>query len=265
VTENLPMGIYLTGSYNYQVAKDANSISAEISGDAFDRNPIVSNPNKPVTANSLYGNTHRFVGAGVKKWDYKWGGTTVSLFGSYTSGNRFSYTYAGDVTNSSAAGINALLYVPTAAEIPNMQFADFTDLNGNVQNATVQRQALELFIEQDKYLSKHRGGYTARNGGQTPWFSEVDMRILQDFKLEGSKRIQLSFDIVNLGNLLYSQWGVRKYASTSGYYQPIAYVGNDPVSGIAQYQFDPSQKHTFTSSPDLPSRWQMEFGLRYIF
>ena len=264
VVENFSNGIYLTGSYNYQVAKDANSISAEISGDAFDRNPVVSNPNKPVTANSLYGNTHRFVLAGIKKFDYSWGATTFSLFGNWTSGNRFSYTYAGDLTNSSSAGINALLYVPTQAEIPNMQFTPYTDLSGKVQNAAVQQAALESFIEQDKYLSKHRGGYTARNGGQTPWFSEVDLRILQDFKLGDTKKIQLSFDVVNLGNLIKSSWGVRKYASTSGYFQPISYVGNNGA-GRAQYQFDPSQKSTFTSSPDLPSRWQIQFGLRYIF
>ena len=267
VTQNFTNGIYLTGSYNYQVAKDANSISAEISGDAFDRNPIVSNPNKPVTANSLYGNTHRFVIAGIKKFDYKWGATTFSIFANWTSGNRFSYTYAGDLTNSSSAGINALLYVPTAKEIPNMIFTPFTDLNGNVQNAAVQQAALESFIQQDKYLNKHRGQYTARNGGQTPWFSQADMRIMQDFKLGDTRKIQLSFDIVNLGNLISSSWGVRKYASTSGYFQPISYVG--PVGNIAgaqaQYQFDPSQKSTFTASPDLPSRWQMQFGIRYIF
>ena len=267
VVQTFENGLYLTGSYNYQVAKDANSISAEISGDAFDRNPIVSNPNKPVTANSLYGNTHRFVIAGIKKFDYKWGATTFSLFGNWTSGNRFSYTYAGDLTNSSPAGINALLYVPTKAEIGTMTFTPYTDVNSVVQSEAVQQAALESFIEQDKYLSKHRGGYTARNGGQTPWFSEVDLRILQDFKLGGTNRIQVSFDVVNLGNLIKSSWGVRKYASTSGYYQPISYVGNvgnDP-NGKAQYQFDPSQKSTFTSSPDLPSRWQMQVGLRYIF
>ena len=264
VTENLPMGLYLTGSYNYQVAKDANSISAEISGDAFDRNPVVSNPNIPVVAHSLYGNTHRFVVAGIKRLDYKWGATSFSLFANWTSGNRFSYTYAGDLTNSSSAGINALLYVPTQAEIPNMLFTPYVDLNGQTQSASVQQAALESFIGQDKYLSKHRGQYTERNGGQTPWFSQVDARILQDFKLGGSNRIQLSFDIVNLGNLLHSSWGVRKYASTSGYFQPISYVGNNGA-GQAQYQFDPSQKNTFTTSPDLPSRWQMNFGIRYIF
>jgi hypothetical protein len=264
VVQNFTNGIYLTGSYNYQVAKDANSISAEISGDAFDRNPVVSNPNKPVTANSLYGNRHRFVLAGIKRFDYKWGATTISLFGNWTSGNRFSYTYAGDLTNSSAAGINALLYVPTKAEIPNMLFTPYTDINGVEQNAAVQQAALESFIGQDKYLSKHRGQYTERNGGQTPWFSEVDMRVMQDFKLGGSHRIQISWDVVNLGNLVKSSWGVRKYASTSGYFQPISYVGNNGA-GVAQYQFDPSQKTTFTTSPDLPSRWQMQFGLRYIF
>ncbi|HVU98391.1 MAG TPA: carboxypeptidase regulatory-like domain-containing protein [Puia sp.] len=266
VTENLPMGLYLTGSYNYQVAKDANSISAEISGDAFDRNPIVSNPNIPVVAHSLYGNTHRFVVAGIKRWDYKWGATSVSLFGNWTSGNRFSYTYAGDLTNSSGAGINALLYVPTAAEIGSMIFTPYTDVKGVVQSPAVQRQALEAFIQQDNYLSKHRGQYTERNGGQTPWWSQVDMRVLQDFKLDekGGQRIQLSMDVVNLGNLISSNWGVRKYASTSGYFQPISYVGTNG-SGQAMYQFDPAQTKTFTSSPDLPSRWQIQFGVRYIF
>jgi carboxypeptidase family protein len=266
-TQNFQNGIYLTGSYNYQVAKDANSISAEISGDAFDRNPIVSNPNKPVVANSLYGNTHRFVLAGIKKFDYKWGATTISFFANWTSGNRFSYTYAGDLTNTSAAGINALLYVPTAKEIPNMLFTPLTDVNGVIQSPAVQQAALESFIRQDKYLNSHRGQYTARNGGQTPWFSQADMRILQDFKLGDTRKIQLSFDIINLGNLISSSWGVRKYASTSGYYQPIAYVGTvgNVVGAQAQYQFDPSQKSTFTASPDLPSRWQMQFGIRYIF
>ena len=33
-------------AYNYLVAKDASSISAEISSDAFDRNPILNNANE---------------------------------------------------------------------------------------------------------------------------------------------------------------------------------------------------------------------------
>ena len=65
-------------------------------------------------------------------------------------------------------------------------------------------------------------------------------------------------------NLLNSSWGVRKLATNSGFYQPLSVSG---FSGAGQpiFNFDPSTKSTFTASPDLISRWQMQFGLRYIF
>jgi hypothetical protein len=46
-------GLYLQASYNYLVSKDASSISAEISSDAFDRNPILNNANEAINSNSL--------------------------------------------------------------------------------------------------------------------------------------------------------------------------------------------------------------------
>ncbi len=88
-------GLFVMAAYNFNVAKDASSISAEISSDAFDRNPILNNANAAIESNSLYGNKHRFFVAGSKKFDYgagKWG-TTISLFSSWTSGNRFAYVY----------------------------------------------------------------------------------------------------------------------------------------------------------------------------
>ncbi|HTI07895.1 MAG TPA: carboxypeptidase regulatory-like domain-containing protein [Puia sp.] len=261
-------GWYLTGSYNYLVAKDASSISAEISGDAFDRNPVLGNSNIAVSSPSLYGNTHRFVLAAIKKFDYGKGkyATTVSLFSNWTSGNRFSYVYGGDVNNDGSA-FNDLMYIPTQAEIGNMNFTTLTDAEGHSQNGAAQGAALEAFIQQDKYLSKHRGQYSGKYAGVTPWFSQADMRILQDFYFKhGSKTqtVQVSLDIVNIGNLISSKWGLRKYASTTGYFQPMTYGGVDG-NGKAVYQFDPSQTSTFTTSPDLPSRWQMQVGLRYIF
>ncbi len=261
-------GFFAMFGYNYLIAKDASSVSAEISSDAFDRNQVVGNANKAVLSNSLYGNNHRFLLAGTKRFSYgednKWG-TTISFFSSWTSGNRFSYTYNGDINNDGSS-LNDLLYVPTDAEISNMNFVAFTDANGVVQSAATQQTAFKNFIAQDKYLSSRRGQYTEKNGGQTPWFSQLDMRVLQDLKFKTGKNsyrtIQLSLDIVNLGNLLNSNWGVRKYASTASYYQPLTvnYNSNSPT-----YVFDPSLKSTFISSPELPSRWQMQFGLRYIF
>jgi len=262
--QNFTNNLFAMVGYNYLIAKDASSISAEISSDAFDRNPILNNANAARLTPSLYGNKHRILAAGSKKFEYgdnKRFATTISLFANWTSGNRFAYVYGGDI-NGDGTGSNDLLYVPTDAEIDVMSFNSLTDVNGVLQNQAAQRVAFKRFIAQDNYLSDLRGRYTEKYGAESPWFSQIDFRILQDFKFGNSNIIQLSVDIVNLGNLINSKWGVRKYATTAGYFQPLSVglSGNTPT-----YQFDPSLTQTFTSSPDLPSRWQMQFGIRYIF
>ena len=264
-------GLYLQASYNYLISKDASSISAEISSDAFDRNPILNNANADINSTSLYGNTHRFVLAGIKKFDYGKDnayGTTISFFANWVSGDRFAYVYGGDINND-GTGTNDLLYVPTDNEINSMQFnSDFKDVFGNPISVEAQRTGFKNYIASDKYLTKRKGNYTEKYAGQTPWFSQVDVRILQDFnfKTGGKKQtVQFSIDIQNFGNLLSSKWGVRKVATNSGFFQPISV--NVPAEGQGQavYSFDPTLKSTFNSSPDLFSRWQMQFGLRYIF
>src|SRR5206468_1549775 len=87
-------GYYMMIGYNYMTAEDASSISAEISGDAFDRNPAINNVNEAISTPSLYGNKHRVLGAGYKKFSYKNMATTVSVFFQYVKGGRFTYTYA---------------------------------------------------------------------------------------------------------------------------------------------------------------------------
>ena len=264
--QSFPKGLFVMAAYNFNIAKDASSISAEISSDAFDRNPILNNANKAILSNSLYGNKHRFYIAASKKYEYgddkKWG-TTISLFSSWTSGNRFAYVYGGDI-NLDGTNSNDLLYVPTDAEIDVMPFTDLTDINGVVQNAAAQRTALKKFIAQDDYLNGLRGKYTTKYGGESPWYSQLDLRILQDLIIntKSKQTVQFSVNVVNLGNMISSKWGVRKYATTSGYYQPLSvdYVGNVPT-----YRFDPSQTKTFVESPDLISRWQVQLGLRFIF
>lgn len=264
---NFAKGLFILAAYNYNIAKDASSISAEISSDAFDRNPILNNANRAVNSYSLYGNKHRIFIATSKKFDYgkdnKWA-TTVSLFSSWTSGNRFAYVYGGDINNDGTFS-NDLLYVPTNAEIDAMDFAPVPDIDGNIQSPQTQRQAFKNFISQDAYLSRRRGKYTEKYGGETPWYGQLDLRILQDLNIKTGRKtstVQLSIDIINLGNLYNSRWGVRKYATTSGYYQPLSVTYND---NNPEYTFDPTLFSTFVSSPDLLSRWQMQLGLRYIF
>ncbi len=255
-------GLYTSLAYNYLDAKDASSIEAEISSDAFDRNPALGNVNLARLANSVYGNKHRVVGNANKTFKYgngKWA-TTLSLYAEYSKGGRFSYTYAGDINNDGASSFgNDLIYVPTEAEINSMSFVQ-PQFTGDPTQAQ-QRAALNAFIAQDKYLSTRRGDYAERNAVLSPWYSRYDFRLLQDYNLSNGHVIQFSADILNIGNFINSDWGVREFPTNT----QIIGANLDEATGNVTYSFDPNLTKTFTPSTGLASRWQMQFGLRYSF
>jgi hypothetical protein len=251
-------GLFGSVAYNYLVAKDVNSIEAEITGDAFAFNPAVGNVNNAVLSNSKYGDTHRFIGVGSKKWKYgandKWA-TTVSTFFEYAQGGRFNYIYGGDVNNDGSP-TNDLIYVPTTAEIGAMTFS------GAGQGA-----AFDAFINQDKYLSERRGQYAERYGALAPWRGKWDMKLIQDYNFKPSSSsdktntIQFSVDILNVGNLLNSDWGLVQVPTSI---QPIG-VSVDQNTKSPTYTFNGTQTKTFNYDASLLSRWQAQFGIRYIF
>jgi len=86
---------------------------------------------------------------------------------------------------------------------------------------------------------------------------------LQDYKFmigERTQRIQFSLDILNIGNLINSNWGVKQLPVNT---QPIGVsVDGD---GVPTYSFDTDLKNTFSNDFSLDSRWQARLGLRYIF
>lgn len=248
-------GLFTSIGYNFLDAQDASSIEAEISSDAYDRNPAIGHVNEAVLAPSLYGNRHRVIGSAHKQWVYGPWATTFGLVFEYAQGNRFSYTYSGDI-NGDGSGLNDLLYIPTSGEIGQMQFS------GDAAQQSAQRSAFEAFIQQDDYLSDNRGSYVEKYGILSPWFSTWDLRLLQDYSFasgDKTQTIQFSIDILNFGNLISSNWGVRQFVTNT---QP---VGVSVADGVPTYSFDTSLQSTFVDDFSLLSRWQLQFGLRYIF
>ncbi|WP_298497857.1 TonB-dependent receptor [uncultured Algibacter sp.] len=246
-------GLYTMLAYSFLNSKDVNSIEAEITSDAFAGNPVVGNVNDDVLSYSKYGDTHRFIGVASKKWNYgndKWS-TTISTFFEYAQGGRFNYTYGGDI-NGDGSRINDLIYIPTSTEINQMQFA-----------TTADAAALEAYISQDDYLNGRRGQYAERYGALAPWRGKWDVKFLQDYKFKVSENktntIQFSIDVLNIGNLLNSDWGIIQQPNSI---QPIG-VSVDG-SGVPTYSFNGSEK-TFGFDSSLASRWQAQVGLRYIF
>lgn len=243
--------------YNYLFAEEVNSIDAEISSDAYARNPAnISNTNVADLAPSLYGNKHRFMGVFSKKFEYGNGlATTVSLFGELVKGGRYSYTYSGDINND-GSGLNDLIYIPTQAELSQMTFS------GDATAQEAQRAAFGAYIAQDEYLSERRGKYAERYGALSPWYNNIDLKILQDVAVSEGNKFQISLDILNVGNLLNNAWGVRQRATNTGLNQPI---GVSVTDGNPVYSFDTNIKNTFYNDFGLNSRWRAQIGLRYIF
>jgi len=247
--------LFASVGYNFLQSRDVNSNTREISSDIFEGNPILLNPNTPGTAPSDFGNRHRFVGSANKSFFYgsndRWR-TAFSLFFEVAKGGRFSYTYAGDA-NLDGSPLNDLIYVPSVQELDDYIFVG--------SNPEQQRAALNSFIEQDSYLSSRRGQFAERNAILSPWFSRIDLRVMQDFKINERNRIQLSMDVLNLGNLISSSRGVRQLPVNT---QPIG-INVDPETLEPVFNFDTSQTSTFVDDFSLRSRWQIQFGARYIF
>lgn len=256
-------GFYLTGAYTYAQAKDITSNPGEIAGDAFQRLPVVGNPNQPQLAYSDFGLRHRFIAAGGRRFAYAHEklATTLGFFFEAGQGNRFSYTYAGDLNRDGIDG-NDLIFIPNAQNQINL--VAYTNAAGQTVTPDQQWQQLNNYISQDDYLSQHRGSYAERNGSLSPWYTQLDIKVLQDFTVTTSggrkNTLQLSFDMLNVGNLLNANWGNRYIVGNNRLIEATYPTGaNAPA-----YTFRGGNQ-TFFTDTSLASRWRAQVGIRYIF
>jgi hypothetical protein len=79
-------------------------------------------------------------------------------------------------------------------------------------------------------------------------------------KSSKTNTIQLSLDVLNVGNLLNSDWGLVQVPTSV---QPIGVSVNN--ANVPTYTFSGQQTKTFNFDASLLSRWQAQFGVRYIF
>lgn len=264
VSKTWDNGFYVSAFYTYQNSKDLTSIPAEIAADAFQRNPIVGNPNESNFSWSRYGLTHRFIASLGYQVNYGKFSSSFSGFFEYGKGGRYSYTYAGDINLDGIATNNDLLYVPSSASDINIGTVDGTGNGVPAADAAAQYTALSAFIDQDSYLSTRRGDYAERHGAQLPGFGQFDFKFVESFNFEIAgkpNQLQLSFDVLNLGNLLNSSWGVRQLTNNTS---PISVNGIDN-NGTPWLSFDTSLEDSYINDFSLASKWQMQIGIRWIF
>ncbi len=256
--------------YNYLDARNSLK-STEIASVLWQNQPVQGDPNRPGLSYSEFGQRHRLIAAFT--YSRTWSPalrTQIGIFAETAEGNRFagaggnrySFIYSGDV-NGDGQGGNDLIYIPRNQS--EILLDPCPSACGSATTPAAQWAALDAFINQDSYLSAHRGQVAQRFGAVNPWYSDVDLRILQDFSATGGANrhgFQVSFDILNVGNLVNSDWGVRKVASAAAT-SPLTLV-RFTAAGTPVFNFTgPSQ--TYIDDPSVVSRWRIQLGLRYLF
>ena len=262
VSKTWKFGLSLMAAYTYLSAMDITTLTSKIAANAFQSRPVIGNPNHSQYSWSGFGLKHRIIASAAYRVTYGRMASTFSFFYDAGKGNRFSYVYAGDL-NQDGIRNNDLLYVPASQK--DIHFGT-VDANGNgvtAPDAAAEWKALNAFINQDPYLKTRRGQYAQRNGAMLPWYSQLDFKFMQDFYVSKNKKhkIQISLDILNLGNLIDANWGIRQFSTT---HSPISVKGVDK-NGVPYFKFDSNLKNSYVDDVSLRSKWQMQLGLRYIF
>ena len=192
--------------------------------------------------------------------------TTFSIFYTAQPQERYSYRYGGDINGDGQS--NDVMYIPK--DPSEISFVEGATLNGKTYTAQQQSDAFFAFINNDKYLKDHKGEYMKKYGATLPWNHSLDLRVLQDFILRKSSAkhtIQVSLDVINLLNLLNSDWGY-KYNYTFGTFQDMGILG--VPTGFSQaapkFTFDPGgPTKGYQPNYSTTSTWGIQLGLRYIF
>lgn len=274
--QGLLRGLYVNGSYTFGTARSVTDGTSSVATSAWQYCQKVA-----VNSEELGYSAGAFDGRLLLSASYtahwgKHGATNFGLVYQRYRPYRFSYCYNGDA-NGDKAYSNDLIYIPkNYDEVKNNLVAgDF----GSVEEAWT---AMDAFIKQDDYLSKHRGEYSKRNGGVAPYANQLDLSLSHDIILpqkNGRKHtLRFSFNIDNFLNLLNKDWGVN-YSQILGnngqQYQflQVTQVPNASNDYTLQYKMIKTTKDYLgktvelreTFKPNISSYWTMQFGIKYMF
>ena len=269
-------GLKTEFAYIHQVSMSVQDMKGSALNSAWSNDVNVNSPNELVLRPSAYVIPDKLSAMATYRLGYaknKFMSTEIGLFYTgYTAGT-YSYTYTNDMNGDGIT--NDLIWIPANKE--DIQFVD----NGTI-TAAAQQQAFWDFVNQDKYLSSHKGEYADANAARMPWLNRFDLHLAQNFNvgaLRGSKRsnetLQVSLDIMNVGNLLNSSWGVMRTPSACNNGKVLAtYTDNQgkPIldaEGRPQFTMVKNSEglvsKTFDMDKSNSNCWYLQLGVKLIF
>jgi hypothetical protein len=260
-------GFYAMLAYNFSESKDLMT-AGSIAFSSWRDNPSRYGNNRQQLAYSDFDQRHRVIGALSYRLDYlDHAATTFSVFMQSSNQGRYTFAVNGDV-NGDQLTSNDLLYIPNNGN--EILFDDIKDADGNITaTADAQRQAFMAFVDNNDYLSEHKGEYAERNGALLPWLTTFDVSVQQEFYVKMGKHkhtIQLRADFYNFANLLNNKWGVGDVVRNNF---PLRFSKVDAATNQPVYTFAPTNgvypTEALSKDISLNSVWQAQLGIRYIF
>ncbi len=295
-------------AYTYSESRTVNDGGSIAQSQWRDRS-VSFDPNAAIATPSAFWQPHRIVAQATYRFEYaKYFATTIGLVYVGSPAGTYTYNYSGDM-NGDGQNANDLIYIPasqsdivlrdlhynaatgqsrTGTPWPTQTVNGIPGVDPNVTIFAAQQwAALDAYISQDPYLSQHRGAYAERNAGLRPWLHRFDFSIKQDFYMEFSGKrhtFQVSLDILNVGNLINSAWGVEQFLNRSALLNFDSFTAgrtpqftfpllvNPVFTSLPVTAGDQGVKNTgtplnttFRNDLSTTSAWQMQLGLRYIF
>ena len=254
--KHFDFGLDLMASYTFGHSYSVNDGTSSVAYSNWKYNYAIDTNSGDELAYSMFDRPHRVLAVATYTSPVyaRFMSTTVSLTYEGQSGQRYCYTYSEDADfNGDGQKGNSLMYIPTAEEIGYMRWSSAADA-----------QKFENYIRSDEYLSSHRGQFSERNAGMTPFENHFDLHISQNFFYDRkhNRKVELMFDIKNLSNLLNRAWGL--------YYSPTY---NRSALKITDVKYEnggyvPTYKwygQTTVTLSDFYSRWRCQLGLRVTF
>ena len=250
----------LMAAYTYTESQEISGMPGSNARSAYDGLVGVNGPHIPELQRSQYVVPSKVIGSASYK--IPWSNNTlksatfVNLFYSGYSPNGYSFTYANDMNGDGIA--TDLIYIPK--ERGDINFI-----------STADEDAFFNFLEQDSYLKANKGKYAEANAARSPWVHSFDLRLLREYYInvgETKNTLQFSFDVLNVGNILNSEWGIEKNNNISNNGQILRYEGVD-ANNVPSFSFEQVGSdypvNTYDYNYFFGQAWSLQVGVKYSF
>lgn len=274
LSKNFNQGIFTQGGssffsfgYAYSGAQDRRNMYNSTAGSNYDQTAAFDRQN-PVASRGFFSSTHNFTVSSslaetFLREDLE---TRLGITFIARSGRPYSLTFTGSgMFNDSASGSdNALVYLPTGVNDPNVA--------PNSNMAAVQQ--LVDFASSLKCARDHLGTSIPRNTCSNDWYYDMDLTLSQELPGPGSffgfdDKIKLFGTVDNFLNLLDSSWNLQHRRDFAGR-QDIAAISG--VDSQGRYIFAASAANAGIAAFDSDnfvnvssSVWRIKVGISYDF